>query len=182
MGKTYGELSDSLNEFISRQKLFFVASAPLDANGHVNLSPKGLDSFRVIDARTVAYLDLTGSGIETVAHVKENGRLSIMFCALEGAPKIVRLYGRAEVIERDHPEFASLLALFPARMGTRSIIRVALERVADSCGYGVPVFEFREERSTLIDWADKKGSDKILEYQREKNQKSIDGLPGIAVK
>src|SRR5262249_2031375 len=161
------------------QHVFFVASAPLDAGGHINLSPKGLDTFRILGPRTVAYLDLTGSGIETVAHVKENGRLVIMFCAFEGPPKIVRLHGRGECLEPGHPGFDAVLLKFPSRSSTRAIIRLQLERISDSCGYGIPLFEYREQRAQLIDWAERKGAQGIADYQRDKNARSIDGLPGL---
>ena len=146
MGKSYDQIPDKLAEFIARQKMFFIATAPLAQDGLVNLSPKGLDSFRILDPRTVAYLDLTGSGIETVAHLKENGRVVIMFCAFDGPPNIVRLYGQGEVIEPSHAEFDALRLLFPNHPGTRSIIRVRLTRVSDSCGYGVPKYVFDGHR------------------------------------
>jgi hypothetical protein len=179
MGKTFSEISDALAEFMGRQQVFFVASAPLAADGHINLSPKGLDSFRVLDPRTVAYLDLTGSGVETIAHVKENQRLVIMFCAFEGPPKILRLHGRAEVVEPGHPEFAALQSRFPPRTAVRSIIRLSVDRIADSCGFGIPLYEFRAQRSTLLDWADNKDEKTIADYQQQKNAVSIDGLPGV---
>ena len=136
MGKVYDAFDDGIREFIQRQKVFFVATAPLDSNGLLNVSPKGLDSFRIVDETTVMYADLTGSGIETVAHIKENARIVVMFCAFEGAPKIVRLHGRGEVIEPEHAEFNNLAKTF-AKLGTlRSIIRVQCQRIADSCGFG----------------------------------------------
>jgi hypothetical protein len=179
MGKTFSEITDGLAGFMARQQMFFVASAPLSGEGHINLSPKGLDSFRVLDPRTVAYLDLTGSGVETIAHVKENQRLVIMFCAFEGPPKIVRLHGRAEVLEPGHPEFAALASRFPPRRAVRAIIRLGVERIADSCGYGIPIYEYREQRSTLLDWAEHKDEQTIATYQQQKNAVSIDGLPGV---
>ena len=179
MGKRYDEITEALAAFIARQHLFFVASAPLDGNGHVNVSPKGLDSFRVLGPRQVAYQDLTGSGIETVAHVKENGRLVVMFCAFEGPPKIVRLQGRAQVIDRAHAEFESLAARFPSHPGTRAIVRLDVERISDSCGYGVPLLRYEGERSHLDEWTAKKGTEGLPPYRATKNARSIDGLPGL---
>jgi hypothetical protein len=182
MSKAYECIDDALAGFIAAQHMFFVATAPLDAAGHVNLSPKGLAGLRVIDPNTVAYLDLTGSGIETVAHVRENGRMVIMFCAFEGPPKILRLHGRGEVIEPSHPRFADLLARFPKLPGVRSIILVALERITDSCGYGVPVYRYESEREQLHNWARRKGPSGLAQYRDEKNRSSIDGLPGLAAR
>lgn len=179
MGHTGTTIDDHLLAWLTQQRLFFVATAPLAADGLVNVSPKGLDTFRVLDPQTVAYLDLTGSGIETVAHIKENGRIVLMFCELEGPPKIVRLHGHGEAIEPIHADFSNLLNQFPEQPGVRSIVRVSLTRVADSCGFGVPLFEYRGERTTLGDWARKKGPQEVAAYQRAKNLKSLDGLPGL---
>ena len=178
MGLVFQEIDSRLQEFIESQKMFFVATAPLDKNGHINVSPKGLDSFRVLDGTTVAYADLTGSGVETIAHVRENGRIVILFCAFDGAPKIVRLHGTGEVIESDHQEFESLASLFPTYKSLRSVVRVSCHRISDSCGYGVPLFDYRGDRSQLNDWAENKKVD-VRAYQLEKNSTSIDGLPGI---
>jgi hypothetical protein len=175
-------IDDKLAEFIRQQPMFFVATAPRSAEGHLNLSPKGLDSFRILDERTVAYLDLVGSGIETVAHLKENGRIVVMFCALAGPPKIVRLHGRGEVIEPHQEEFATLRPLFPNHGGVRSIIRIHCDRIAHSCGYGVPQYEFRGQRTQLLDWAEGKGPEALEQYQREKNARSVDGLPGVSMR
>lgn len=172
-------ITDEIEQFILQQHVFFVATAPLGSEGHVNLSPKGLDSLRVLDRQTVAYLDLTGSGVETIAHVRENGRITLMFCAFEGDPKIVRLYGRGEVLEPGDPEFSSLRERFPQLPGARAIIRVRIERVSQSCGYGVPLYRFVGERRELIDWAERKGSDGLRDYQCRHNRRSIDGLPGL---
>ncbi len=180
MGQKATEISSQLAEWIAKQHVYFVATAPLAADGFVNCSPKGMDSFRIIDATTVAYLDLAGSGIETVAHLKENGRIVVMFCAFEGAPKIVRLHGRGVAVLPQDADFETLAARFPALPGIRSIIRIEVTRVSDSCGYGVPLMDFRSERDTLAAWAEKKGSDGIAEYIRAKNSQSIDGLPGIS--
>jgi Pyridoxamine 5'-phosphate oxidase len=179
MGSLYPELTEGLQEFIGKQRLFFVASAPLSADGHVNVSPKGLDSLRILGPREVAYLDLTGSGIETVAHVRENGRLTLMFCAFQGAPRILRLHGRGHAVEPGDQEWDELAAKFPAYASRRSIVVLTLERISDSCGYGVPLFEYAGERSQLVAWADRKGPEGIAEYKCQKNQQSIDGLPGL---
>jgi len=172
-------LDDSLLGFLREQHLFFVATAPSGGDGHINLSPKGHDTFRVIDASTVAYLDLTGSGVETIAHLNDNGRLTIMFCGFEGPPRIVRLFGRGEVVLPGDDDFDSLVARFPALPGVRSVIRCRIERIQSSCGYSVPFMDYRSERETLIDWAARKGPDGIDEYHAEKNLVSIDGLTGL---
>jgi hypothetical protein len=179
MGKLYEGLDESLTAFIQAQKMFFVATAPLSVDGHINLSPKGLDCFRILGPRKVAYLDLTGSGIETLAHARENGRITLMFCAFEGPPKIVRIYGRATAIEPGMEGFDKLAAAFAALPGTRSIITVEAERISDSCGYGVPLYRFEGERTVLIDWAKKQGPQAVRDYQLSKNRLSIDELPGL---
>ncbi len=179
MGSVYAELNDKLRELIAAQHMFFVATAPLAPEGHVNLSPKGLDSFRVLDDKTVVYLDLVGSGIETVAHLRENGRIVIMFCTFSGAAKIVRLYGRGRVVEPGDAEWEELAGRFPNYTGTRSVIVVDLERVADSCGWGVPLYEHVGERTQLVDYADQKGQEKLAKYKAKNNARSIDGLPGL---
>jgi Pyridoxamine 5'-phosphate oxidase len=179
MGKVFSELTDELQAFIAAQQLFFVATAPLDATGHVNLSPKGLDTFRVLGPTTVAYLDLTGSGVETIAHLRENGRLTIMFCAFAGRPRIVRLHGTGRVIVPMSAEWPTLSAHFPLLPGIRSIITLELDRIADSCGYSVPLYEFVGHRNQLLDWATKKGEDELAHYREQKNAASIDRLPGL---
>jgi hypothetical protein len=179
MGKRYDAIDEKLSAFLSAQKLFFVATAPLAADGHINLSPKGLDSLRLLGPRSVAWLDLTGSGVETIAHLKENGRIVLLFCAFEGPPKIVRLHGRGEVLEPGAPEFDQLRPLFPPAEAVRSIIRIEVERISDSCGYGVPLYEFQADRPQLAEWARKKGPEGVLRYREEKNARSIDGLPGV---
>jgi hypothetical protein len=158
--------------------VFFVATAP-NAGGHVNCSPKGRDSFRVLDPRTVAYLDYAGSGIETVAHVRQNGRIVLMFCAFEGAPRIVRLHGCGDVLAAGSPAFAALSPAFPSATAARAILRIALTRVSDSCGFGVPLYQYRGHREHLDTWAEKKGRDGVRAYVREKNSRSIDDLPGL---
>lgn len=182
MGKIYEKLDDKLINFIEAQKMFFVATAPLDAEGHVNLSPKGYDAFKVIDEMTVAYLDLGGSGIETQAHIQENGRMTIMFCAFEGAPNILRLYGEGEAIQFDDPRFANLIKLFPNFEKARAIITLKISRIADSCGWGVPFYEFKGERDQLKrtwDHAYEQHGDAVGEHFYESNAKSIDGLQGM---
>jgi hypothetical protein len=179
MGKIYESIDEKLRNWLSTQRIFFVATAPLAREGHVNCSPKDGDSFRIINEQTVAYLDLTGSGIETVAHVKENKRIVLMFCAFAGSPKIVRLHGDGEVIEPNHAEFEQLRANFPSRLGIRSFIKVRLTRISDSCGYGVPLYEFRGRRSQLEDWAEHQGKQSLVEYRQKYNSQSIDQLEGI---
>lgn len=179
MGKTYPEIDPKLASWIERQHLFFVATAPLADDGLVNCSPKGLDSFRVLDAHTVAYLDFNGSGVETIAHLRENGRIVIMFCALDGSPKIVRLHGQGRVVEPDDAEFGGLCANFTTNNPIRSIIVVDVSRVSDSCGFGVPVYDYVGERDALTRWAASKDEAGIAEYQRVKNHQSVDGLPGL---
>lgn len=179
MGKTYEEITPALEAWIGEQRMFFVATSPLSAEGHINCSPKGLDSFRVLAPQTVGYLDLTGSGAETIAHVRENGRIVFLFCAFAGAPKIVRLHGRAEVLLPDSPEWAELRPRFADHPGARAILRVHVTRVSDSCGFGVPELAFEDERSTLLRWAESKGDEGIEAYKRQKNRRSIDGLPAL---
>jgi hypothetical protein len=179
MGKIYESIDEKLRGWLSAQKVFFVATAPLSQEGHVNCSPKDGDSFRIIDERTVVYLDFTGSGVETIAHVKENERIVLMFCAFAGAPKIVRLHGHGEIIEPRHPEFERLRAIFSSTIGIRSFIKVHLNRISDSCGYGVPLYDFRGHRSQLESWAEHKGEDSLAEYRLKYNSRSIDQLEGI---
>lgn len=179
MASTYDALDDRLIAFIRAQKLFFVATAPLSAEGSVNLSPKGYDSLAVIDERTVAWVDLGGSGIETLAHVRENGRITLMFCAFEGAASILRLYGRAEAVNFDEPGFAEKMALFPTFDRARSVITVHIDRIADSCGWGVPFMAFRGEREQLRRHVDHRPEAEWRERRYESNAISIDGLPGL---
>jgi hypothetical protein len=179
MGRVLDAISDELAAFISRQHVFFVATAPSDG-GHVNLSPKGLHTFAVLDPHTVAYLDLTGSGVETIAHLRENGRITIMFCAFDGKPNIVRLYGRGKVLPAGEPEAGALLARFAGHPGARSVIPIQVDRVSTSCGYGVPLLRYEGERDQLTAWADRRGPDGLVEYREQKNAVSIDGLPGLS--
>jgi hypothetical protein len=179
MGKRFTELDEDLRAFIARQHVFFVATAPLAADGHVNLSPKGLDTFRVLGPTTVAYLDLTGSGVETIAHLRENGRLTVMFCAFEGRPRILRLYGRGRAVEPGDTDWPAVSSGFSELPGVRSVVVMEVERIADSCGYAVPRYEYVGDRPQLADWAEKKGPDGIRKYQAQKNRASLDGLPGL---
>ncbi|HVE45707.1 MAG TPA: pyridoxamine 5'-phosphate oxidase family protein [Acidimicrobiales bacterium] len=181
MARTYDAVDDRLATFLRAQHVFFVATAPSGSDGHVNLSPKGLDgTFAVLDPHTVAYLDLTGSGVETIAHLRENGRIVVMFCAFEGPPRIVRLHGQGEAVAAGDPRFDDLAGHFPARPGIRSVIVIAVERISDSCGYGVPLMRYEADRDRLDRWAERKGPEGIAEYQAEKNAESIDGLPGLS--
>lgn len=180
MGREYERIDDRLRAFLHAQPVFFVGTAPLASDGHVNVSPKGLrGTFAVLDERRVAYLDLTGSGVETIAHVRENGRITLMFCAFTGPPRIVRVSGTGEVVLPGDDRFAALAARFPPLDGIRSVIVVAVTRVADSCGYGVPRLELVGERDQLGTWARGKGDEGLAAYRREHNRTSIDGLPGI---
>ena len=159
--------------------MFFVATAPVGAAGHINLSPKGLDALTVLGPREVLYLDCTGSGAETIAHVRENGRIVVMFCAFEGPPKIVRLQGHAEVIEPGDERFSELRDHFDPALETRSLIRIDVNRVSDSCGFGVPRFTAEGPRTQLKAWADQKSEDELRSYHVEKNARSIDGMPAL---
>lgn len=177
MAKLFDSITEELQEFIVAQNLFFVGTAPLSSTGHVNLSPKGLDCFRILSPNRVAYLDLTGSGNETSAHLQENGRITLMFCAFTEAPRILRLYGTGYVILPSSPDWESISAVFPQLPGTRQIIVADIKRVQTSCGFGVPLYEYQGQRQVLIDWANKKGEQGVREYQQQKNTISIDGLP-----
>jgi hypothetical protein len=180
MGRTYDEIDDRMAGWLSEQPVFFVATAPLAGDGHVNLSPKGLDgTLSILGPRQVAYLDLVGSGVETIAHLRENGRMVMMFCAFTGPPRIVRLHGRGEAVLPDDSRFAELAPRFPEMMSTRSIIVLNVERIADSCGYGVPRMTYEAERDQLHKWAAGKGPDGLVEYKATVNATSIDGLTGL---
>jgi len=179
LGKLYDEITPELSEWIEQQKLFFVATAPLNEDGLLNCSPKGMDTFRIIGPRQVAYLDLTGSGIETIAHLRENGRIVFMFCAFEGRPLIVRLHGTGKAVAEGSSEFEELRSLFPDYAGARAIIVGDISRISDSCGYGVPTFDYNGERDTLVRWAESKGPEAVSQYQRENNIRSLDDLPGL---
>jgi predicted pyridoxine 5'-phosphate oxidase superfamily flavin-nucleotide-binding protein len=180
MGRIRSEIDDAARKFIEAQKIFFVASAPIVASGHVNVSPKGLDTFRILGPTTVAYLDFNGSGVETIAHLKENGRIVLMFCAFQGPPDIFRLYGHGRIVEAHEAEFAALAESFSTSENARSIVLVEVTRVQDSCGYGVPLFKYEGERTQLQAWASKRGVEGLKAYRQEKNRQSIDGLPGMS--
>lgn len=175
MAKRYDELNQDLIQFIWKQQMFFVATAP--ANGHVNVSPKGLDSLRVLAPNIVAWLNVTGSGNESAAHVLENGRMTIMFCAFEGKPMILRLYGKARVVHQRDAEWDSLLTKFDSLAGARQIFVLDIDLIQTSCGMGVPLFEYSGQREQLVEWAEKKGPEGVAEYWERKNQVSLDGRP-----
>lgn len=179
MAKVFPAIDEKIASWVSKQKMFFVSTAPLAGDGLVNCSPKGMDTFRILDEHSVAYLDLTGSGAETIAHLRENGRIVVMFCAFDGPPKIVRLHGTGSVLNLGTPEFDSLSSNFPDYTGARAIIKIDVERICDSCGYSIPLYEYQGDRDVLLKWADKKGAGGVLDYQKENNQRSIDGLPAL---
>ncbi|MBK1989985.1 pyridoxamine 5'-phosphate oxidase family protein [Sphaerospermopsis aphanizomenoides BCCUSP55] len=176
MAKVFDSITEELQKFIANQQMFFVGTAPLSPTGHVNISPKGLESFRILSPHRVAYLDVTGSGNETSAHLLENGRITFMFCAFQEPPSILRLYGQGKTILPDFPEWNSLYSLFPPLPGTRQIIVADIDRVQTSCGFAVPLYEYQKQRETLVNWASKKGEWGIKEYHQQKNLVSIDGL------
>ncbi len=179
MAKVHETIDDRITEFINAQKMFFVATAPSGDAGHVSMSPKGYDSFRILGSNKVAYLDLGGSGIETVAHLRQNGRITFMFCAFEGKPNILRLYGKGEAVCFDEPGFAEKLSLFPSFPKARAVITADITRIQDSCGWGVPFYDYAGERDQLVrvnahrtdeDWRDRRYAS---------NSVSIDGLSGL---
>lgn len=180
MGKVLDRIDDDVRRFIAGQQLYFVATAPSGSDGHVNLSPKGhADTFAVIDDRTVAYLDLTGSGAETAAHLRDNGRITVMFCAFDGAPNIVRFHGRGRVVTRYDEEYADLAGRFTDLPGARAVVVVDIERVSDSCGFAVPLMSYVGERDLLPAYFERKGVEGSAEYRRRKNLASLDGLPAF---
>ena len=179
MASVHPHITPELQTFIEAQHVFFVASAPSGADGHVNCSPKGMDSFRILSPTRGAYLDLTGSGNETAAHLRQNGRLTLMFCAFAGKPMILRLYGQGRALPADTPAFADLAVRFPTLPGARQIVVAQIERVQTSCGFGVPEMTYAADRDTLVRWAEKKGSEGLREYREKKNRTSIDGLPAM---
>jgi hypothetical protein len=189
MGKIFDRIDEHQREWIGRQRLFFIGTAPLDGGGHVNVSPKGpIGTLRVLDDHTVAYLDMVGSGAETIAHLRENGRIVVMLCDFEGPPRILRLHGTGEIVEAGDERFAELFERAGFESGEievarRAIIVVAVERIADSCGYGVPLMSYEGERPHAAAWAEKKlrvgGEAEIEKYKDEKNTFSIDGLPAL---
>ncbi len=173
MGKKYSEIDDKIKAFIQAQKLFFVGTAAPD--GRVSVSPKGTDTFRIIDKNRIAWLNLSGSGNETAAHLLENSRMTIMFCAFEGSPNILRLYGKARAYHPRDPEWQDLMPLFPALPGARQIIDMQLELLQNSCGMAVPYFDYQGERNELLKWAEDLGDAGIQKYWEDKNQLSLDG-------
>ena len=180
MGRTYESLEGRLGEFVLRQPVFFVATAPLGPEGHVNCSPKGNDgSLAVLGPSRIAYQDLTGSGAETIAHLRENGRIVVMFCAFQGPPRIVRIHGRGHVVLPGDPYWEDLAGRFPDRLGTRSVIVVDADRISDSCGYAVPLMAFESHRPNLDHWAEQKGTEGLVAYREEKNAVSLDGLAAL---
>lgn len=179
MSKRRESIDAEMAQWIAAQRVFFVATAPLSPENHINVSPKGGDTFRILGPMEAAYQDYTGSGAETAAHLRENGRIVIMFCAFDGPPKIVRLHGRGTVITPGHARFDELAARFPDNAGTRAIIHIDVTRVSDSCGYAVPYFDFRGDRDILDRWAEAKGPQALAEYRASKNERSIDGLPAL---
>jgi len=176
MAEVLPHITDEVKDFIGKQHVFFVATAPLDAEGHVNLSPKGMDSFRVLGDNEVGYIDLTGSGNETSAHIAENGRITLMFCAFEGPPNIIRLYGEGRVILPDTDDWQGLIHKFPEHLSARQLIIADVHRVQTSCGYSIPFMDYKSERESLTKYWVAKGKDALPEYHLKKNSTSIDGL------
>jgi hypothetical protein len=177
MAKVHEHITDDFRKWIEKQHVFFVASAPLSADGHVNLSPKGHDCLRVLGPDRVAYLDMTGSGNETSAHLHENGRITLMWCGFEGAPRILRLYGRGRTVLPGMPEWDELIAQFDMLPGARQIIVAEIDRVQTSCGYAVPLYSYEGERDVLDKWVAAKTDAEMDKYRRDKNSESIDCLP-----
>jgi hypothetical protein len=179
MGKVYDGIDEDLAAWLMRQPLWFVGTAPLSADGRVNVSPRGHDTFSVLSSHRVAWVDYTGSGIETIAHLRENGRICLMFCSYDRRPRIVRLHGRGTVALPGDPAYDEVVALHPEHPSTRAVVVVDVERVSDSCGFGVPVMDVVEERDLLRLGAEKRGPDGLRAYREEKNAVSVDGLPGL---
>ena len=179
MGKEYTEFTEGIQKWMKRQHMFFVATAPSTASGLVNCSPKGLDCLRILGPNRMAYADTGGSGIETLAHLRENGRITVMMCAFDGPPKIYRFYGLGTPVEPHEDGFNELLAEFPEMPAARNIIVIDVERIIDSCGYGVPLYEFRQHRDSLQNYFSKQSEAEILKYRRDRNSESLDGLPGL---
>jgi hypothetical protein len=177
MAKIYDAITQEITDFIGRQQMFFVGTAPLHRQGHVNLSPKGLDCFRVLSPQRVGYMDVIGSGNETSAHLLENGRITFMFCAFEGSPNILRLYGTGRAVLPDQTEFAELAAAFTIYPSTRQIIVADITRVQTSCGFGVPEYRYVGPRDFHFKWANARGPAELAQYQQKNNRVSIDGLP-----
>lgn len=179
MGQVFEHIDEALTAWLREQPLFFVATAPLDGSGHVNLSPRGHDAFSVLGPRTVGWVDYTGSGVETIAHLRENGRICLMWCAFSGEPRIVRLHGTGRVALPGGATYDDLVARHPAHPGTRAAIVVDVHRISDSCGYGVPVMEVVQEREIMARNALERGPEGMAAYRAQKNAVSLDGLPGL---
>jgi hypothetical protein len=179
MAKVFDEISEELAGWLRAQPVFFVATAPLASDGHLNLSPRGLDCLSVLGPRRVAWVDLVGSGVETIAHLRENGRVVLMWCAFNGPPKIVRLHGRGTVRVAGDPLYDEVLAQHPPFLSVRAVIEVEVDRISDSCGFGVPVMDLVGERDQLHRWAVAKGPEGVATYIAERNAVSLDGLPGM---
>jgi hypothetical protein len=179
MAQAFEKIPDEFARWFESQPVFFVATAPAEPNAHVNVSPRGLDTFRVLGPNRVAWLDLTGSGVETIAHLKADGRITLMFCAFEGPPKVVRLYGWGKVYEPGDDSHEELRPRFPVLPGARAVVDVAVDRVSSSCGFGVPLMEVVGPRTELPEWTKRKGEAKLAAYRTRKNAESIDGLPGL---
>lgn len=179
MAKLYDSIDDRLRQWVEHQKMFFVATAPRGDAGHINCSPKGCDTLRITGPRSVAYLDTQGSGIETIAHLRDNGRIVLMLCAFDGPPKIVRFHGCGRVLSPGEAEFAKLLPLFESQPTARAIIHVDVTRISDSCGFGVPLYTWEKSRTTSADYVRKMSDEQLRQYGVDRNQQSIDGLAGI---
>lgn len=180
MGKSYERLDEQVRGFVAKQPVFFVATAPTDRDGHVNVSPKGYaDTFSILDDHTVAYADLTGSGAETAAHLQDNARITIMFCAFEGPPRVLRLYGAGRVVLPATPDWDRMAERFAPHPGLRAVIVVDVQRISDSCGYGVPLLHYERDRPVLDQWAERKGEEELERYRADRNARSIDGLPAL---
>ncbi len=179
MSKRHENITPEISAWIREQSVFFVATAPRALDCHINLSPKGGDSFRVLGPLEVVYRDFTGSGAETAAHARENGRIVVMFCAFQGPPKIVRIHGHATLITVENSRYGEFVKLFPANPGTRAFIHIRVGRVSDSCGYSVPLYQFQGQRETLDRWASAKPPEALKAYRAAKNRQSIDGLPAL---
>ncbi|TAH19330.1 MAG: pyridoxamine 5'-phosphate oxidase family protein [Cytophagales bacterium] len=177
MGKFHESIKPAHQEFIEKQHIFFVSTAPLNPEGHINLSPKGLDCFKILSETEVAYMDLISSGNETSAHTLENGRITIMFCSFEGSPNILRLYGKGFTVLPSSEKWATYAPHFKIYPSTRQIIVAKIDLVQTSCGFGVPLFDYVGERDIHFEWAEKKGEEGLKEYIKEKNLISLDGLP-----
>jgi len=175
LAKFYTELDEKLREFIESQKIFFVGTAPVE--GRVNVSPKGMDSLRILNSSQLIWLNLTGSGNETAAHVLEQPRMTLMFCSFEGKPLILRVYGKARAIHARDEEWAEWSALFPEYPGARQIFLLDVDSAQTSCGFAVPNYQYQEDRDKLIDWTEKIGDEGVKEYWKKNNQTSIDGKP-----